>query len=885
MSFSSCATFPVNAADFCRHVTDNCNGLLPGLVDYLDLTYCKLAGNIGLSIFLLILFLACLLMFVGVAASDYFSPNISTLSRILRLSHDVSGVTIVAFGNCAGDLMGNIISFRSVGAGELAVGELLGTGLISICVVVGTIATLGRDNIGLNGTAVVRDCGFYLLAVSSLLIMLIPGRLYWWEGVILLLIYFFYVLTILTMSNESIAARVSHYVPRWFFRYTRPNIDHSTVTRQDSGPAIYIEPAAEPEPVVEPGISPSIVTEQPVADSSTQSPVLNLRAGTPLPTTMSPIELPESISSSLSPRLTTDIPLESLMHRRSRSTPGPSSPIVYSRSLPRPGRSMSPARESKSLALSIPSTSSLSSGAASEKARAKMSLTFRQYTPYLSIPSHLTLPNNVRLRRHNSQSSTSENVVNLQIQERLFENMRINSVAGAFELQGAYNSLRRSSSLDNRQPDELFTSASRLNSTSPEQHGRAFTAEETAESSRILFEAEDTFERCDRCPTCFKCASAADLEYSYSLRRLLLHHIFPISETWKFMSLPGQVVGVLHIIPHMFLSLTVPVISTFADVDETTAPDVFDDSQVPNMPQTAAQPVIVLPNEGVVEWQKECSYGRIIKVPWKHAYISTVQCLLTPLLAVISTGSQLGVPISRMPNLRNWEFALILGAAAASIFLVITRSGKRLLRVKAGSVPCDNLNCAVCFHKRRRKIGDRLKMMFTKEYWRYFQWFPYFSIFGFVNGLMWIYLLNAEIISILKTMGLAMGISDSILGVTIFAAGNTVGDFATNVMIARMGYHSMAIGASWGAPIMNLLLTLGVVLTFLEPPNAVNGSIPLALSPIFMACFALIILVLLMNFIILGKVHKFQLRRSYGIALLIAWTFLVILISLMEGFL
>jgi len=46
-------------------------------------------------------------------------------------------------------------------------------------------------------------------------------------------------------------------------------------------------------------------------------------------------------------------------------------------------------------------------------------------------------------------------------------------------------------------------------------------------------------------------------------------------------------------------------------------------------------------------------------------------------------------------------------------------------------------------------------------------------------------------------------ISDSIMGLSFFAMGNSLGDLITNVSIARMGFSKMAIGACLGTPLLS----------------------------------------------------------------------------------
>jgi sodium/potassium/calcium exchanger 6 len=66
------------------------------------------------------------------------------------------------------------------------------------------------------------------------------------------------------------------------------------------------------------------------------------------------------------------------------------------------------------------------------------------------------------------------------------------------------------------------------------------------------------------------------------------------------------------------------------------------------------------------------------------------------------------------------------------------------------------------------------------------------------------YIVSSEIVAVLQALGVILNLSDGIMGLTVFAFGNSVGDFFTNIMLAKMGYYTMALSASWGAPMISM---------------------------------------------------------------------------------
>jgi solute carrier family 24 (sodium/potassium/calcium exchanger), member 6 len=64
---------------------------------------------------------------------------------------------------------------------------------------------------------------------------------------------------------------------------------------------------------------------------------------------------------------------------------------------------------------------------------------------------------------------------------------------------------------------------------------------------------------------------------------------------------------------------------------------------------------------------------------------------------------------------------------------------------------------------------------------------------GFVISVAWISTIAGEVVGVLKAFGVILGISEAILGLTIFAVGNSLGDLVADVTVARLGYPVMAL--------------------------------------------------------------------------------------------
>ncbi|CAH1762179.1 9271_t:CDS:10, partial [Entrophospora sp. SA101] len=92
-------------------------------------------------------------------------------------------------------------------------------------------------------------------------------------------------------------------------------------------------------------------------------------------------------------------------------------------------------------------------------------------------------------------------------------------------------------------------------------------------------------------------------------------------------------------------------------------------------------------------------------------------------------------------------------------------------------------------------------ILFTSEF-RTPRFHSLLCFMGFGVAIVWIFLVANEVVGLLQALGQIMGLSDAILGLTIFAMGNSLGDFVANITIAKMGFPMMAMSACFGGPML-----------------------------------------------------------------------------------
>ena len=120
--------------------------------------------------------------------------------------------------------------------------------------------------------------------------------------------------------------------------------------------------------------------------------------------------------------------------------------------------------------------------------------------------------------------------------------------------------------------------------------------------------------------------------------------------------------------------------------------------------------------------------------------------------------------------------------------------------------------------------------------------------------------------------------SDDLLGITLFALGNSVGDMATNHTIARMGFPNMAFSACFGGPLL-ALCSLGMNRILLGGDSTTSGELEIRLS----ATLWLMVLGFFWNMAILCVQvprNNWMLDEKIGKILICNWVGCVVIASL-----
>lgn len=162
----------------CSYLKSHESCVSQGYIDYLYLFYCKFGRFPLLGHILLLLWLLVLFYLLADTAAEYFCPSLENLSKSLKLSPTIAGVTLLSLGNGASDVFSSFVSFRSSGTSGIGFNTVLGGASFVSCVVVGIVSiSIRHKRIQVKKSAFIRDVCFLLLVLLCLFTILITGEI------------------------------------------------------------------------------------------------------------------------------------------------------------------------------------------------------------------------------------------------------------------------------------------------------------------------------------------------------------------------------------------------------------------------------------------------------------------------------------------------------------------------------------------------------------------------------------------------------------------------------------------------------------------------------------------------------------------------------------
>ena len=298
----------------------------------------------------------------------------------------------------------------------------------------------------------------------------------------------------------------------------------------------------------------------------------------------------------------------------------------------------------------------------------------------------------------------------------------------------------------------------------------------------------------------------------------LYSSLFPTICNWRKKTWWEKLLGIIAAPSVFLLTITLPVVENGSDEKEkedtlTRSPNTQagpDHKQTPRTRnriegqegQALLPPIISVDDAD----ESEQGFGSEESQDWKSRFSGSTAPERTP------TGMHSPSPepedesntnASSSEEWRWWLVAVQIFCAPLFLAAVVSVNiNQERTRVSAVRLVLVSLLSSLCI------IG--LIMATTTTVSRPPRWRFLLCFVGFVVSIAWISTIANEVVGVIKTIGVVLDMSDAILGLTVFAVGNSLGDLVANITVARLGFPVMALSACFGGPMLNILLGIGL---------------------------------------------------------------------------
>jgi sodium/potassium/calcium exchanger 6 len=878
-----------HAADKCAFIRANCPDEEAGLFSYLSLYYCGLGNAQPLAFVIMALWLALLFTTIGIAASDFFCINLSTIASILGMSESMAGVTFLAFGNGSPDVFSTFAAMSS-NSGSLAIGELIGAAGFITAVVAGSMALVREFKVGKK--TFVRDVGFFIVAASFSMIFLADGALHLWECCVMIGFYVFYVATVVVwhwyLSNRRKwrtreAAARGHYLS-----VTNEETEVAEEDEDDEDAPTGQRGYGDPEDfaALERGPSPGLGLDGLDGD---EGMLLQVEMASSMRVTR-PAGSRRNTITPIRPSLVGALEFRSVLSTLQKARGSYSKPIHLRRYSDDPGASLNqldgpshepaPYSDDPDVVVTRPDDFSGSPPRADESSRGRaVSMNDAEssrpmnpaafsvaHVPEIGVvgakptfPRHLHVPGDgasnsimlpgppspsLRVTPPVSNNGASRDVSPAPSSERWkFDTSlepgegipgarhlgvlkptehvplsspkptRPNIRAKATQRPHLHipNSSRDSSRSRTLSPVLQFpayTDSPRPIS-SPRSNAPSFILPNSEFSPESIYPSDNSREQKQRPIPWWPYRFAPS-------PHILASALFPTLCTWSDKSIWDKFVSVVSAPSIFLLAITLPVVEAESE-PEKEALITDEDRRTTTRARSGTvprlnpdSPTLEGPEPEWIRYRRATETGASSRSPNRGLTgHSTAQVAIST--EHIHHHPQADPHLEPPPPLhmsegdgQDWNRWLVsVQIFTAPLFVVTiiwanTDEGnmrsfiKLILYSLLASVIVFGILVLTTTPARPPKY--RFLLCFL----------------GFIVSIAWISTIANEVVGVLKAFGVILGISDAILGLTIFAVGNSLGDLVADITVARLGYPVMALSACFGGPMLNILLGVGI---------------------------------------------------------------------------
>jgi len=149
----------------------------------------------------------------------------------------------------------------------------------------------------------------------------------------------------------------------------------------------------------------------------------------------------------------------------------------------------------------------------------------------------------------------------------------------------------------------------------------------------------------------------------------------------------------------------------------------------------------------------------------------------------------------------------------------------------------------------------------------------------FLGSIIWIGGFAYLMVWWASTTGAALGIPDEVMGLTFLAAGTSIPDLITSVLVAKQGLGDMAVSSSIGSNIFDITVGLPIPWFFW---SAINSFNPLYVDSHGLFCSTLSLFIMLVAVIASIAIFKWRMSKRLAMAMFVLYAIFLTLALLIE---
>lgn len=138
-------------------------------------------------------------------------------------------------------------------------------------------------------------------------------------------------------------------------------------------------------------------------------------------------------------------------------------------------------------------------------------------------------------------------------------------------------------------------------------------------------------------------------------------------------------------------------------------------------------------------------------------------------------------------------------------------------------------------------------------------------LIAFAMSVFWISTTAGELLNCLATLGTLLKLPPALLGLTVLAWGNSVGDLVADVALAKAGHPAMAMAGCFAGPMFNMLVGLGTALV-IQTTDIYPEAYRLHFHISIVIAFVFLLLSLMGSLLVITWC-RFRVPRSWGFCL------------------